>query len=1581
MTSSIAAGERKWASARRGGMTVLGKVAVPKPINLPSQRLENHGLDPNVEIVPKGTHSWGSRSSFSASNAWGSSTLSLNTDGGSTSPSHLSGRPSSGGSGTQPSTGSSDRTQEPFANAWGSHSRPSSASGALTSNQSSLVSLRPRSAETRPGSSQLSRFAEPLSDNSVAWGATGTTEKSALLSSKNDGFSLTSGDFPTLGSEKENSGSTDSQEHGSNGRPGSSSGMVTGKEGPGNSVGDISVNANEKVGNADSWRRENPMYSEDGARPSVEKWQAEPQLYPNSSIPPQRYDAWHGPPVNNHPGGVWYRQPPGGPPFVPPVGPGGFPMEPFPYYRPQIPPATLANQQSVPPLRTGPAGPHPKNGDMYRPPMHDAYIRPGMPLRPGFYPGPVPYEVYYGPPMGYCNTSERDIPFTGITMGPPAAYNRYSGQTSPDLIHPHGRSSGCGPGSKSVISEQAESGHPQDARGPYKVLMKQHDGWEGKGEQKWDESMATNSDLGKRDYPSKSSWENGWRADHKKDKEIDTRRMAQAEEALDKVNNQGGIPLNAKVSERIGNFKSSDDSSVKKFEIAASVLPEVSTAPRDPSLLQKIEGLNAKVRASDGRTEAKSISNRQEQKNELQACNARVSYSSNEAVMGLESLERTHTSDLINTASHEVYLSAGDRHLESTTPRRPTHGIYGRADHRSKGRSSAQEADGWWRRSHVTKTSRGVLASDFEASCAVQGQTHNTEITEKYGFFPQQNDDGESVPPVTASSDSHAQRAKMKESAEQRHKRREKEEEERTRDLKAKALAKLKELNRRTQAEGSMAKLEATPIGALEDKQEELSSPAQPTIVAGKSKEACSAVVSNTNAVAHDGEGSVITRLDKSTSLNTESQLQIAKTFHKEPVLLDQLELLQQEPLELDVDNADSSNPNSTPRVNGISAFRQKQKGYRQKQNNSLESYSTERPIIFPIAEGLEEHANVAANVPLSIESVGKEIPLNSELSSPVNSSVTVEFSAHQRRKGKSGKNKLPVVEALPTVVSLSLASKDTVALEILTESNKSKTSEPMWDPTSAQSGTNSKNASQSSEQHLSLSNEETQIRINNQWKSQHSRRLPRNSQANKLVEKFHSGDAVVWAPVRSQNKTEISDEGSPNSAVETVGPSIKSDHQVQNNPRNKRAEMERYIPKPVAKEMAQQGSGHQVVAPPVSQITSDPSGRTQSGSLGTESTQSSVTSVGKAVSTVESRNGDGRHNKSIQEHESWRQRSSGESIDSSLCRNTQKMIEHHQSLKMYARSVKEQSKYSDEWNASNGWNVPEDSGTAVIVPVVKDQGVTARGKWQPYKGHKSAGHNCDSDEKKISSGDTEKIQSSVNETCQAEVLATSKENRAARELLTTHWQPKSHPFSGTNWQGSRPYGIQNVSDEVGRANKPTFQAAMSVPLKAEKETAVVRDERPQHDQSLPDKSKSKQVLSVEYLEAKKEIKMDTHKGLPRNPVEPSPLNMDFQHECISSGFRKSGNQNSRFEQDSQCDWNGSGRDNKQHNATVNRERQKRNSHFGRQPVDRNSTTRANNFEPPKDVSHDFSPRFRERGQSHLRRGGVSFHGRQSGNV
>ncbi|MCO5584590.1 hypothetical protein L7F22_038521 [Adiantum nelumboides] len=63
----MASGERRLGTSRRG-MTVLGKIpmpSVPKPINLPSQRSENRGLDSNVEIVPRGTFSWGNAAGVS----------------------------------------------------------------------------------------------------------------------------------------------------------------------------------------------------------------------------------------------------------------------------------------------------------------------------------------------------------------------------------------------------------------------------------------------------------------------------------------------------------------------------------------------------------------------------------------------------------------------------------------------------------------------------------------------------------------------------------------------------------------------------------------------------------------------------------------------------------------------------------------------------------------------------------------------------------------------------------------------------------------------------------------------------------------------------------------------------------------------------------------------------------------------------------------------------------------------------------------------------------------------------------------------------------------------------------------------------------------------------------------------------------------------------------------------------------------------------------------------------------------------------------------------------------------------------
>jgi hypothetical protein len=111
----------------------------------------------------RGTHTWGSKPGPTTPNAWNSSSLlSPKKDGSIGAPSQFNGRPSSGG-GSRPSTAGSESLDSP--NAWGPNSRPSSSSGTLPSQHLPVVTNRPRSAETRPGSSQLSRFADNPSEH------------------------------------------------------------------------------------------------------------------------------------------------------------------------------------------------------------------------------------------------------------------------------------------------------------------------------------------------------------------------------------------------------------------------------------------------------------------------------------------------------------------------------------------------------------------------------------------------------------------------------------------------------------------------------------------------------------------------------------------------------------------------------------------------------------------------------------------------------------------------------------------------------------------------------------------------------------------------------------------------------------------------------------------------------------------------------------------------------------------------------------------------------------------------------------------------------------------------------------------------------------------------------------------------------------------------------------------------------------------------------------------------------------------------------------------------------------------------
>ncbi|KAF5732165.1 Modifier of snc1 putative isoform 1 [Tripterygium wilfordii] len=1506
MTSNILRGERRWTSARRGGMTVLGKVSVPKPINLPSQRLENHGLDPNVAIVPKGTLSWGSKSSSSATNAWGSSTLSPRTDGGSGSPSHLSTRPSSGGSATRPSTAGSDRAHEANSNTWGSNSRPSSASGALTltSNQSSLTSLRPHSAETRPGSSQLSRFAEPPSENPGAWGATGTAEKLGVTSSKNDEFSLTSGDFPTLGSEKDNAGRNSLPQ------------------------GNASINSNAKCETENSWRRDNPPYSEDGMKTSMEKWPVDPPPYHNPNMPPPHYDAWHGLPVNNHPGGIWYRGPPGGPPYGAPVTHGGFPMEPFHYYRPQIPATALANQHPGPPPSVGPRMHHPKNGDMYKPLMPDAYIRPGMPIRPGFFPGPVAYESYYVPPMVYCNSHERDIPFMEMTAGP-SAHNRHSGQSAPDNSNLHSRPCGYGPPGKPLVSEQAESSHSHDTCGPHKVLLKQHAGWDEKHDQKCNESSA--SYLEKEDQSRKSSWDDDWQGDYKKDEEVNIKGGKPGEEASVASDVQGGSSVTAKLNstENVGYVKAQDEDFVKKSENMTFVVPEGPAALKDSSLIQKIEGLNAKVRASDGRQDVTSVSIREEQTNKLPACGFKANHPSNDAGIGPVYLESSHVGTVTKSVSRESGVhagdtGAGDKSFDASvtaTSRRPAHGMNSRADHRgSKGRFNLQEADGWQKKSSAVDFPIPAAASQSETSVSHMQNNTSVEPTEKSGSYPQGKNEREAVSPIFDSGDSQLQHAKMRELAKQRVKQRQKEQEERAREQKAKALAKLEELNKRTLAmEGLNQKAETGSTGSIQTKHEESQVSTESTLVASKSAELTSTAFSNTITVVQISDCSA-TRVLKPAFLVGDLPVETLKSTNRGPV--------------------------------------------------------------------------VSVDVSASIEVVASEMASSLKLS---------ESSGQPRRKNnRGGKNKYKADATSSMAVVPSSLSMETNILDTPADASNLMAEESALNPSSIQSVSAGQDSNEPSEPHLSLPNEDTHGRVNSQWKLQHARRM-RNQQGNRSAEKFHGGDAVVWAPVRSQNMAEVANEVGNNSVTENTN-SVKNDQLLQNNPRNKRAEMERYIPKPVAKEMALQESLQQPVALSTRQTVSE------------EIVGRPVSPAGPAIwkggPVIEAGNRDIKQKRPGKVHGSWRQRGSAESsIGQSLqdrkyntsnsSNNVPKYNENQQPQKSNVSLMKEQPKHTDEWGSSDGWYMPEnpessdggympensESSAPVTVYKVKDQGV--KGKRHSTKGKKGLGNMQNQDQKRIKSDedmDKSNSQSVVPVICQIEFPAALKENRGNREQSTSHWQPKLQASSAPN-QGTTSNIGQGVGAEVGRGNRrdPTFQDRKSLPPQQRMETmeaGIVQSA------SLSEKSKVEEAPGVRHPEAKRERKISSVKGQSHSPNEvPGGLgeqepssNMGFQHEESSFRFQKNGSRNSHFgrEHESRGHWGAAGQDNRQHNQPANRDRQRNTSHYEYQPVGPQTNNKTQNLEQSKDASHNSGLKSRDRGQNNSRRGGGNFYGRQS---
>ncbi|XP_076906350.1 protein MODIFIER OF SNC1 1-like [Bidens hawaiensis] len=1381
MSSSMLAGERKWSSSRRGGMTVLGKVAVPKPINLPSQKLENHGLDPNVEIVPKGSLSWGSRPSSSTSNPWGSSSASPNADGTTASPHHPSGRPTSSGGLSRPSTAGSDR-HDHSASTWGPNSRPSSASGVLTSNQTPLTS-RPLSADTRPGSSHLSRFAEPAYDNSGAWGPNGTADKLSIPSKVND-FSLSSGDFPTLGSEKDNTTkSGEPHDHGAHVRPGSGSGRIA------------PVKDEHKSGTVDTWTRDGSSHFDEGVRHNAVNWQRDPHQYGNPNVPPQHYDAWQGPPMNGPPPGVWYRgPPPAGPPY-PHVPHGGYPMEPYPYYRPQMPPP-LSNSQSGPPPGPGPRGHHPRNGDFYRPQMPDAFIRPGMPMRPGFYPGPVPYDGYYGPPMGY-NHNDRDMPYMGMPPGPhgPPVYNLRPPQNPSELNDPHfrgGPGGVRGPVGNMFVSEQMDSHPHAESHGPYKVLRKHENERNADMEEdSWEQNIEKN------DHPIPSF--------HKNERGPDIRRNEDMSSRRNMHTNQGypSDPVTVHASQGPHKSKASNESWGNKSSFSED--------SKDSTLIQKIEDLNAKARASDVRGDTEQI-------NKL----------------------------LINPKSNSAIAfgsisTTGDLAHPHDNSRQAHLGVRTRADHHTKGRLSNQDTDGWRKK------------PSFIGSEASAPENHITSET-KYT--------GESLTQVVDPADGQAQRARMRELAKQRAIELQKEEEERIREQKAKAHAKLEELNRRTlaAADGTIQVAEKNNTSVSE--QEDVDGSKKPT------------------EPAIDSKAEVATQIS---------------------------EISQQDPVDQSMHSKQSDTESKATHGNDVGVNRPKRTSHRQKQSVQVVESTVDKSTLS--MTGGEVITNPASSVAVSGEAVQSQ-----------------ESTQQKKRNNKSSRNKHKLDDAS--------ASRD---VELV------KPESPPLNPNpTTMTVTEDKDAKQPHADQISSL-------PSNQHKPQHSRRTPRNPQANR----FHVGDVAVWAPVRPHNKEETMQDNMalPEKAINSGQTNLKSkraemeryvpkpvakelaqqgtiiqstspsspkkptledmtDTQaIPTNLKSKRAEMERYVPKPVAKELAQQGTVIQSTSP-------------SSPKKPTFEDMSDTHAIPVPSNVGPTKSGDNKQQQQVKPHGTSRQRNQQDSK-----KGFHKSTSQSDQSNPNPIPVSTETNVVHEWDPSDGWFMPDEYPPTEITPapapVVKDEGgITNKGKKPAYKGQRNTVKEVEVD--------------------QTDRPASSKKNRSS------HWQPKPQPqaYKGGWSGGGQTAGVKRESRKYSQPDELV------------------------HDQG--------------HQEGRRERKPASFRGRDQNQgygnmEDEAQFDQQQQHH-VSSGFRKYGGQNNN---------RSSGQDDKRkHNnyqqyANANREKPRQNMHYEYQPVgstNNNNNNNNNNYNNNKsshlDAHADAAPRYKERGSGQPRRGGGDFYGR-----
>ncbi|CAD5191096.1 unnamed protein product [Musa acuminata subsp. malaccensis] len=1561
MASNTLSGDRRWASARKSGMTILGKV--PKPINLPSQRLENNGLDPNVEIVPKGTLTWGSRSSSATPNVWSSSTLlSPKTDGSTGSPSHYSGRPSSG-SGTRPSTAGSDRSQDPSPNAWGSNSRPSTASGLLPSNQTPIVSARPRSAETRPGSSQLSRFAENSSESAVAWGATRTAEKLGVGSSKTDEFSLSSGDFPTLGSEKK-SESHSPQGHNSQ----SPSAAASGASRPNEKLelpasGDSFVD-NE---NASTFRTERNSYVEGGGGALLnQKWLNNPQQtqpYQSSKVTSHQFNSWHRP-SGQHPDGVWYRGGAVGGPYRPAGPPGCFPVDPFTYCQRPFQP----NSEAIPRPGTGSGTYHPTNGETYRPQVvPNSYMFPShslIPARPGPYQALGPYDGYHNyHQASFCSSGEQQIPSTEVSTRPnlyDEHPNHNNNLTSVEFLNIPGRDDSQLT-KEPILSDRACVPH----QGHYKVLLKPHDDLkdnhpQGKGQ--YGSSSPRHFDLEFKPGDSNSkegelSIAGGKNETTKSvtltDCQAPTELVGNHEDQLSKVgaNNLGK-----------NKCRTSDGLLRREPGITIPVVQDQKHYPimrKNSALIEKIEGLNNKVRNADN-LDVGQLPLRKEQTKQQKFANAKTERPAQATFSDAAPTENASTSSVTPmSVSFEGSSINGPISSTMVMPVSFDGGSINVINNSNEfidsavvpGTSEYQDfalmkpdslIPGEAVYSHVPKRIISTRRNNYQAKPLLDNQVDGGLTRESSGrdssVIPVEKkvadgpvsgilDNHSSKETVLTSSsdllDHRAQRAKLKEIAAQRAKQLKEEEEERTREQKAKALAKLEELNRRSAAQSMNQKL----------------NDAFSTRKSVQHQEESRTDIAQTDALTGNPPGGVLVE-------NADIFLQAGDCDNKEhgtSIALPLNTVSHPSSLGHETNTTEMTTHNIGSQSHVSVGSKHKQMGHRRRQKVPLEKSLGEKPMMENVgSKCLDEVVQERSPDEKPVTAENKESPeIIDEVNTPAPDSAMLQHNGdpslqHKKKNSRNSRNKNKDEPLMTSSLSFSAHSHENVE-ERLSESSKSHlpasitvTSSVLAQVSPENSGSqDSRDGVVHSNQGCSNIIEEVHGRLNNQWKPQPPRRPARSQQIVRNMDKVHGSETVVWAPIKPANKNEQPEESSQSSMMgSNYESSQRNEHDLHNGMRTRRAEIERYVPKPVAKEILQ----HENTRKSSSYVN-----QSATGDMPNESyTDSKGVRIGKfdgseprSTDFFSNTNGeDNKPSKRGRAHATWRQRSSSEST--LPLQNSNESLSSSDTSKLFNRPsgqhqlLPEQVK-SDGWESRND-SLVKDSG--VLPAVIKDQGVTSRQRNQQV--HRPRGRNyvTTPDHQYLQHGMDDKagVGSPILDINETDTRNSTKDNKnAITEHIRTqsHWKPKSQTYSHNQQQGTTGSGSQRNPSHDGRSEKFTSPGFESNSSYNENDSALT-----EKDHVVTDAGHKDSIRTETGASSSDPSKEQIHIPKPDVPIDTAlpPENMNAQRHGHRGGRFNRGQEATYRIRDSMLT---SGRSNVQKNG----DKRKNNSHLGYQPV------------------------------------------------